>query len=248
MMEFDKSVELAVRCGVVRSHGGGSMMHDWLVAGTTILCRRMPLAIPTMEPCEVRAVLGFQLDFEAPSAKYTMATRLLLSNGWSVQQTAQFYDNFRTANPELFDVRLARLFTREQLRTTYGNLYGDVLADLLVEPRRNPLLYALFYGNILEPVPMVFRTVIVPVEFYYELPSKPPSIEKFHTVPIPALGVQDMQGHYLGYLTAQRLYKDVTGGSLASSLTLSANDHGLDDTPQTKKALRQAHRAQSLRS
>jgi hypothetical protein len=246
MNDFERSVDWAVQRGVSRRMVNSDDAFERLVGGTVILCRRMQRAVPTIEPCEVMSILSFSLQLDPVARAYSMITRVLLRNGWSVQQTAQFYENFRNANPEMYDVRLARLLTREQLHATYGNTYGSVMADILVEPRLNPLLYAMFYGNVLEPVDMVYRTAWVPVIFGEDLLIRAPDMEGFNTVAIPALSTSNIQGHYLDYAAAQKLYKDTTGGSLASSLTLSANDHGLHETPQARKAIRQAHRAKAL--
>lgn len=246
---FEHSIHKIANRDVGRGEGAVRNDHEFnkLRNAVTILCRRMEFAVPTMLPCEVMAILGIVVRHEHTAFAHVVLTRVLLRMGWSAAQSAQFYKNFRNANPDPFDMRLAPLLTRQQLRSSYGPTYGDVIADVLVDPRTFPLLHSMLFGNIMEPVQMVFRTAFVPMILQDDLLFNSSDDAWLHQLPIPAMTSDELEGHYVDHDTAKRLYEGATGGSLATSLTLSTNDHGIHQTTKTKKAVRQANRGQSLR-
>jgi hypothetical protein len=199
----------------------------------TILCRRMQTMVPALLPCEVMAMLGLVLEKDEAAQAYSMIARLLLSAGWPVAQNVQFYQSFRKANPELWDLQLARLLARGQLQKTYGLGFGDVIADLLVEPRKHPLLYAMLYGNITEPIEMVFRTAFVPLVMPYDKLFLSTTDDWLYALEIPAQSTATLDGHYINHVVAKRLYGNATDGNLPTTLTLSETNLWLPPPPRS---------------
>ena len=188
--------------------------------GLIILAQRLPRAVPVIRPLDVLAMLTAETFHNVYSNKYNTAFELLASRGWNITQTthmhAKILEGLQRANTT---ADVARLMTRQQLCGAMGLTYGDMLADVIVDPGSAPVLHAMLYGNITQPVDLTFAQIRVDVS--YDEETLRHGKEAFRYVPIPdPITSKPFIAMNLNTETAQRLYYDATGGSLPTRVQL----------------------------
>ena len=201
----------------LRGSGDRTITHT---EGLIVLARRLPRAVPVVRPLDVLAMLTAESFHNVYSNKFNTAFELLASRGWNITQTthmhAKIIEKLRCLHTP---ADMARLMTRQQLCEAMGLTYGDMLADVIVDPGSAPVLYAMLYGNIMEPVDLTFSQIRVDVSYDEETLRQGP--EAFKYVPIPdPLTSKPFLAINLNTETAQRLYYDATGGSLPTRVQL----------------------------
>lgn len=76
--------------------------------------------------------------------------KLLCQRGYNVADSLRIYHNMNEYSPSVMSVPFDayRLMTREQLKQDHGAFFGNLIADLCIEPHSQPILYALLTRDI----------------------------------------------------------------------------------------------------
>lgn len=104
--------------------------------------------IPARYPYEVLCLAGVRVSdtFYARSAE--VQARWLLQRGWSVDMSLQVWKNFRLMFPTpRFEPETLRILPREGLVAEYGKTFGDLIADVCVDPDNQPVIAALLFNK-----------------------------------------------------------------------------------------------------
>lgn len=108
---------------------------------------RLPGNIPARYPYEALCLAGLRVqDDQLYNGFLVMETQWLLQRGWNVDMSLMLWRNFRTAFPQLrFEPEAYRAMPRSELVKEYGETFGNVIADVCVDPDSQPVINALLF-------------------------------------------------------------------------------------------------------
>lgn len=156
MSNYDVSVKTAI----------DSMMVSQAPAWLPVLAWRLRDAVSAKYPLEVLAVTGLDVQRDVASPVLKVKFRVLAQRGWDLDTSIVLYKNFRFFHPVLaVPIEALPLLSRKQLIETFGDSFGTIIADLMVDPGTQPIFLALLNGTLSNPVtrPLVDAVLCVDV-------------------------------------------------------------------------------------
>lgn len=142
---WDKSVTSVMREAL---KGGPRACPLWM----RLTIDRLYALVPQIVPYEPVCMIGMDWSDEVFANGHTVRVGLLLEKGWSVETSILTYRNFRLSHPTFrFDPVVFRTFSRRQLQEELGVTYGNIVADLCVDPDAQPVFGALLFGDLIQP-------------------------------------------------------------------------------------------------
>lgn len=113
------------------------------------LLNRIPARVSSILPLEVVCVLRVGMTHDMMRYEKKLNVQVLAQRGWSKELSFAAYKNFRFVHPALrFPVEAFRVMPRASLVDEYGHTFGNLLADVCVDPDSQPYFHALLTGDL----------------------------------------------------------------------------------------------------
>lgn len=144
-----------------RESGAEPATPPWLLSALCRLVGRVPVTVEYEPMC----LDGVRLyDDVAQWGSQTLSTRWLMQRGWDLNTSLLAWRNFRTAYPQLrYDPVAMQVMSRDQLIDEFGTTFGNLLANLCIDPDSQPIFHALlhkrFEQNVRRPMAYVELSV-----------------------------------------------------------------------------------------
>ena len=203
-----------------------SWMHEFLC--------RIARQIPTRYPYEVLCLDRMRVADAAFRSDYrnviTIECVWMLQRGWDVGMSLQVWRNFRFAFPQLkFDPIAFKVMHRKDLVEEYGETFGNIFADLCIDPDSQPVIGALLYNQFNQNIPRPCTMAVTSCEIAEEL------IEDFLRVSNMTVDINLQFVDFAGFgvtdsattmptQNARGVYNKCTGGNLRDTFTLHPRD------------------------
>jgi len=202
---------------------------------------RMARRLPVMFPYEVLCCSRLQVSDNLYARSVSLDAVFLLQRGWSLPMSLMLWRNFRAAYPLLrFQPEAHQVLTRQQLQEEYGP-FGDVIADVCVDPDKQPVIAALLYNRFEEGIERPCTLAVASLEVTAELGQDWSKILDAADLPVTlkfmsSFGEVVDEPTTLSETSAQNIFKAATGGG---TLQTRFSLHPLDiDYGNPEKALR----------
>lgn len=215
---FERSVQRQLdRFKQTEAWRRGDAAPSWVVE----VLSRLKSAVPAQHPVEVLAVTGVVVENDFAIGHYKIEVSMLVQRGWSVDVSLLAFRNFRFAFPnEQFKPEMYSLLSRKQLCDTYGSSFGNLIADICVDPDCQPVFARLLRGQldgveVVRPTMHVMMTVHLDERMLLETNGRLPRGFNLTTAltdfgsPVRSPGGPPCT---LPYTEAARLYHQATGG------------------------------------
>lgn len=196
----------------------GTRLPRWMPRWLVSLEKKMP----TAHPLELLALTG--LRWEQDDMQYTMRLdlRMLVQMGYGPAASVAMYSAFRAIHPTLpVPAETFPVLTRNQLCEMFGPGFGNMIADICVDPARQPCFAKLLLGgDVFQPVEMHAALSCVTATFNQMMlndhkdSDEPPSGMQ---IPLELFSLVSGSSPQKGPLVplppheAQQLYRDATG-------------------------------------
>lgn len=113
------------------------------------LLTRLRNVVPSQHPVEVLAVTGVSIQADLAWSRYRVSVAMLVQRGWSVEMSLLTFKNFRFAFPmEQLKPEMYALLSRKQLCDSYGDTFGNLIADICIDPDCQPVFARLLRGQM----------------------------------------------------------------------------------------------------
>lgn len=198
------------------------------------LLRRLARQIPARYPYEVMCLDRFRISDALFRSDYRNALVIdavwLLQRGWSVEMSLQAWRNFRTAFPVLkFDPIAFKVMHRDDLIEEYGPTFGNIFADLCIDPDSQPVIGALLANCFEQNIQRAYTLAVTSTEVSMEVMENGLDINevalqidlKYHD--FNGFGLVDAPAS-VDPLYARRAYNKCTGGTLPDTFSLHPRD------------------------
>lgn len=158
----------------------------------------LPMAVSAAVPFEVKALLGVHDSIQ----RHFIVARVLALKGYDPLTASHIANTFRETFPD-FNPDVARLMSKEQLIKEHGTITGDLIASLLTDPGKQPILRAmLLRDDPRQPFAIVERSGVV-CEFggqFYE-DNSPRAVQRQMASPWDLVNTYDLtqrelEAHY----------------------------------------------------
>lgn len=208
------------------------------------LLMRLPNAVPSREAVEVLAVTGLMVTQADLDWNLELTVRLLLQRGWSVEMSMMMFKNFRLAHPlPQFKPEMYALMSRKQLQDSFGVAFGNVIADVCVDPDSQPVFAALLFGNLDDAITRPCMHAALKMRIDRDLANDgrlPGARLEFSLEGVTRLGVAPggpMKS--IPYAEAVTLYQEATGCTPEFLVSINPREVDYEELARLGEALRQ---------
>jgi len=213
------------------------------------LLLRLKNAVPAQHPVEVLAITGMYIAQKDVDWTMQVVVRMLVQRGWSVEMSLLMYRNFRLAYPMLrYKPEMYALLSRKQLREEFGSTYGDVIADICVDPDSQPVFSRMLSGNlddlVLRPAMHVMVAFDIDQLLFHDSASTLPVSAKL-SIELSNVQSGQLMGNggppqSLTMSVASSLYREATGSEPEFMVPINPREIDYENFASVGEALRQA--------
>lgn len=189
------------------------------------LLLRLPGQISARYPYEALCMTGLRIvDDLMYTGDVSIETQWLLQRGWNVDMSIMLWRNFRVAFPQMrFEPETHRALPRTELVKEYGETFGNVIADVCVDPDSQPAINALLFNRFDRRIDRACTMGVVTTR----VSQRHVRDELEHADLVNGLAFWDSTLFHvtdkpvtLAAADAARVYSEYTGGVLRTTFTL----------------------------
>lgn len=119
-----------------------------IAAAVGVFVGRMRAVVMNRLPVTPMCVTHIQHEFDLTALQHKVVTRMVVQLGYDMETSMMLWRNFRLNFPgDPFAYGAKQLLSKEQLVDQYGKTYGDMLAQVIIDPDSQPILGALLRGE-----------------------------------------------------------------------------------------------------